>query len=166
MVQTWGWLWLQWELKSESFLVNVNGGICQNRLELNWNCDEWKMVQTWGWLWLQWELKSESFLVNVNGGICQNRLELNWNCDEWNSESWWCSLDDSDSTHLCSSDPGVNYFYFFMWFACRQAYKYNTIWHNYPYAHMHLVQSLDSRLNVWQSFNYYYYFRMFIFPAG
>ena len=61
MIQTWGdsysrvgvkerfWLWLQWELESESFLVNVNGGISVriDRLELNWNCDEWNSESWW-----------------------------------------------------------------------------------------------------------------------
>ena len=44
MIQTWGdsysgvgikerfWLWLQWELESESFFVNVNGGISESYL--------------------------------------------------------------------------------------------------------------------------------------
>ena len=40
----------------------------------------------------------ESFLVNVNGGISV-RIVLNWNC--------------GDSTHLCSSDSGLNLFYVF-----------------------------------------------------
>ena len=51
--------------------------------------------------WLQWELESESFLVNVNGGIS---IGIVWNCVEF----WIVMVYDSDSTHLCSSDAGVN----------------------------------------------------------
>ena len=34
-----------------------------------------------------------------------------------------------------------------------------------PYAHMYALGT-KSRLNVWHSFSYYYFFRIFILPAG
>ena len=34
----------RWELESESFLINVNGGIS---VRMVWNCDEWNSESWW-----------------------------------------------------------------------------------------------------------------------